>query len=126
MLLLTESLLGIFVSLSFLLGFVLYKAAQEEIDNFASKFKSKTLVFMLPKIALPIAGIFGMILAISTKFASEISAAIGIFAAGLVFGSIALRAKEKKILMKHMIEVVVFFLAFYFFVLIFLNIGQFA
>jgi hypothetical protein len=125
MLLLTEIILGIFTSLSFIFGFILYKAAREEIDSFASRFNNKKLAVLLPKIALPIAGLFGLVLAISTKLASEKTLSILVFASGIVFGSLALRAKERKTLMKHMIEVVAFFLIFYFFVLAFINLGRF-
>jgi len=123
MFLFTESMLGIFVSLSFIFGFVLYKAAREEIDGFASKFDNKKFTILLPKIALPIAGLFGLVLAVSTKSKLEEMLAILVFAAGVIFGSLALRAKERKILKKHMVEVVAFFLIFYFFVLAFLNLG---
>jgi uncharacterized membrane protein len=116
-------MLGIFVSLSFIFGFVLYKAAREEIDGFASKFDNKKFTILLPKIALPIAGLFGLVLAVSTKSKLEEMLAILVFAAGVIFGSLALRAKERKILKKHMVEVVAFFLIFYFFVLAFLNLG---
>jgi len=123
MLFLPEIILGLFTSLSFIFGFILYKAASEEIDNFASRFNNKKFTILLPKIALPIAGLFGLMLAISTKLAMEKTMAILVFASGVIFGSLALRTKEKSILMKHMVEVIAFFLIFYFFILSFLNFG---
>ena len=113
-----DVILGIIVAASFSVGLLLYKLSKEEIDPLLSKISFKHL----PLLAIVVAGLLGLVLAFSlqTQFSEHIS--IGVFASGIVLGSLALPHKDSHKMFKHAAETTIAFLVFFLGFLAFLRL----
>ncbi len=99
---LTDILLGVAVSLSFVLGGLLYILTKEEVDALRI-ISFERLIYML---AIPL----GIFLAIAIQTSLKIFAALTIFLICLASESLAYRNKDRKYVAKQSIKHTVIFL----------------
>ena len=107
---LQQILLGIFVSLSFAFGAILYKFTREEVDAFLTKFLPNKNFSKLTYVS---AFVLGAILAYGTKTSYSDAISISVFAVATALSSFTLRSPDKRKLFKHVLgNIIVFLLAY--------------
>ena len=114
-------LLALTIAASFAVGSLLYLLATEEVDNFKGKFRSEKLSKAKGVALVPI-GLLGLLFAMTTETQYFMIASLILLIIGIVFGSLVIAEKEKRLLAKYTVETIITFLVFFFFVYFFLNL----
>ena len=115
---LVDITLGIVAAASFSVGLLLYKLSKEEIDPILSKISFRHL----PALAIIVAVILGIALAAGLQTEFKESFALGVFAIGVVLGSLALPHSDRHRVFKHAVETTIAFMVAFFGALAYLQL----
>ncbi len=118
---LTDILAVIVISASFAIGQFLYAHTQEELDWLKHKFQSETLTKAKHFALVPI-GLLGLLQAIATKTQKFAVISVIMLIVGLLFGSLVIAEKDKKLAKTYVAETVVTFLVFFAVLYLILNL----
>lgn len=116
-----DAVLGIAVSLSFILGAFLYLITKEEVDIILKKFSNPTLS-KLKEVALVPIGLLGIVLALATISDYKELAGLLIFITGVSAGSFILAHDKKRKVLFYSVECTLTFMVFFFLFFILLQL----
>lgn len=119
---LTDILIAVIVSASFAFGQLLYLWTQEEIDWLKNRFKSEKLS-KAEHFALVPVGLLGIVQGVATKSQYFEIISLSLLIIGLLFGSLVIAEKDKKLAFKHTAETTITFLVFFAVIYTIINLG---